>query len=48
MANLKHFKGLKSHVLVKEVNSPICVGPLPPIQDIEIVTGVKVNHGEVV
>jgi len=48
MANLKHFKGLKSHVLVKEVNSPICVGPLPPIQDIEMVTGVKVNHGEVV
>ena len=48
MANLKHFKGLKSHILVKEVNSPICIGPLPPIQDIEMVTGVKVNHSEAV
>ena len=48
MANLKHFKGLKSHILVKEVNSPICIGPLPQIQDIEMVTGVKVNHSEAV
>jgi hypothetical protein len=48
MANLKHFKGLKSHVLIKEVNSPICVGPLPQISDVEIVSGVKVDHGEVI
>ncbi len=44
MANLKHFKGLNSHILVKEVKSPICVGPLPPISDVEIVSGAKVNH----
>lgn len=48
MANLKHFKGLKSHVLIKEVSSPICVGPLPPIADVEMVSGVKVNHSEVI
>ena len=48
MANLKHFKGLNSHILVKEVKSPICVGPLPPISDVEIVSGVKVNHSSVI
>ena len=37
MANLKYFKGLKTHVLVKPTKSPICVGPLPPLSDVKIV-----------
>jgi len=31
MANLKNFKGLNSHILIKQVSSPIGIGPLPPI-----------------
>lgn len=48
MANLKFFKGLRTHVLVKETASPICVGPLPPIEDVKLVTDVKANHGEII
>jgi hypothetical protein len=44
MANLKNFKGIGTHVLLKEVASPICVGPLPPISDLKMVSNVNSNH----
>jgi hypothetical protein len=44
MANLKNFKGIGSHVLLKEVESPICVGPLPPISDLKMVSNVNSDH----
>lgn len=37
MMNLKFFKGLKTQVLGKPTQSPICVGPLPPLHDLKIV-----------
>ena len=48
MANLKFFKGLKSHVLVKEIKTPICIGPLPPIEDVKLVTNENANHGQMI
>lgn len=36
MANLKYFKGLNTHVLVRPTSSPICIGPLPPISDLKM------------
>jgi hypothetical protein len=48
MANLKYLKGLKTHVLLKETASPICVGPLPPISDVKLVTDEQASHGEIV
>jgi hypothetical protein len=38
MLNVKFYKGLKTHVLVKPTGSPICIGPLPPIEDIKMAT----------
>jgi hypothetical protein len=48
MANLKYFKGLKTHVLVKPTESPICVGPLPPLSDIKMVAEHQAAHGEII
>jgi hypothetical protein len=38
MANLKHFKGTKTHVLLKPVSSPIAIGPMLSIDDVKLVT----------
>jgi hypothetical protein len=38
MANLKYFKGVKTHVLLKPVSSPIAIGPMLSLNDVKLVT----------
>ena len=37
MANLAHFEGVGTTILGRKVGSPICVGPLPPLHDANLV-----------
>ena len=48
MANLKYFKGLNTNVLLKLTSSPICIGPLPPIEDIKMVAEHGSKYGDTI
>lgn len=48
MANMKYYKGLSTHVLVKPTASPIGVGPLPPIENIQMVANHRSDHGAMI
>ena len=37
MANLKHFEGTETKILGRKVGSPVCIGPLPPLHDVNLV-----------
>ena len=48
MMNMSQYKGLQTHVLGQKTGSPIMIGPLPPIQDVKLVTSPNANHGELI
>ena len=37
LANLKDFRGIDTTILGCKVASPLCIGPLPPLHDVNLV-----------
>ena len=48
MANLKNFKGVKTHVLLKPVSSPIAIGPMLSLSDVKLMIKANDNAHSIV